>query len=92
MSQPDPSIVNHYLREMVGSIRDVEKSEQVYRDVVAEWQEKCGRTVTADYKAADDPRLRQAIGDGAFYRSRATMYATAAVAVQMDEQRQRGAA
>lgn len=85
------TLVDHYLQEMAESIVKVEESERIYRDVVALYQYAYGETVTADYKAADDPRLRQAVGDGAFYRSRATMYATAAVAVQLDEQRKRGA-
>jgi hypothetical protein len=85
------TLVDHYLQEMAVSIRKVEESEEMYRDVVAQYHASFDRTVTADYKAASDLRLQQAIGDGAFYRSRATMYATAAVAVQMDEQRQRGA-
>jgi hypothetical protein len=85
------TLADHYLQEMAVSIRKVEVSEQDYKSVIDEYQAVHGETVTADYKAASDQRLQQAIGDGAFYRSRATMYATAAVAVQMDEQRQRGA-
>lgn len=85
------TLVDHYLQEMAVSIRKVEVSEQDYKSVIDEYQASHGETVTADYLAADDPRLRTAVGDGAYYRSRATMYATAAVAAQMDEQRQRGA-
>lgn len=84
------SLVDQYIEEMHESIRQVKASERTFAAVVACYQDKYGKTVTADYKAADDPRLRTAVGDGAYYRSRATMYASAATALMLDEQRKRG--
>lgn len=86
------TLVDHYLQEMAESIVEVEESEAAYRAIVARHHAEFGPGILAEQKAATHPALLQAIGDGAYYRSRATMYATAAVAVQMDEQRQRGAA
>lgn len=85
------SRIDHYLTEMHASIAQAEQSEHTYAAVVDCYADKYGPGVTADFKAASDPRLQKAIGDGVYYRDRATMYATAAVAAQMDEQRQRGA-
>ena len=75
--------LDHCLQQMTESIVNAERSEQTYREIVAEYVAACGPGVTADYRAADDPRLRTAIGDGAFYRSKATMYATAATALML---------
>jgi hypothetical protein len=80
--------LGHYLTEMLVSISEVEQSERTYRALVDCYEEKYGEGTTADFKAASDPRLQKAVGDGAFFRSRATMYACAATAVMLDEQRQ----
>jgi hypothetical protein len=85
------SLIDHYLQEMAVSVVDAEESERVYREVRDEYYASFDHTVTAEFKAATDPRLQKAIGDGQYFRARATMYATAAVAVQLDEQRKRGA-
>lgn len=81
------SLLDHYLQEMAESIVKVEKSEETFRAVVAGYEHAHGPGVVADYKAADDVRLRTAVGDGAFYRSRASMYASAATALMLDSQR-----
>lgn len=85
MTRPGP-FVDHYLWEMADSIARVEKSEADYRTVVRLHDEKYGEGVTSDYKAATHPELQRAVGDGAFYRSRAQMYGTAAIALMLHEQ------
>ena len=82
-------IVKHYLAEMIDSIHKVERSEQLYRDTVQRHRDELPVSeIIAEQRAASHPLVQQAIGDGAFYRSRATMYACAATAVMLDEQRQ----
>ena len=85
-------IVKHYLAEMIESIYRVEQSEALYRDTVQRHKDELKvPVIIAEQRAASHPLVQQAIGDGAFYRSRATMYACAATAVMLDERRQRGA-
>lgn len=83
--KPGP-LLDHYLREMADSIQRVEKSEVDYRTVVRLHDERFGEGVTSDYKAATHPELQRAVGDGAFYRSRAQMYSNAAIALILHEQ------
>jgi hypothetical protein len=81
-------IVDHYLSEMIASIVNVEQSEQLYHDTVQRHRDELPYSgIIAEQRAASHPLVQQAIGDGAFYRSRATMCATAAVAAMLDAQR-----
>ena len=85
------TLVDHYLQEMAESIVEVEESEAAYRACVQRHRDEFGPGILAEQKAATHPAVLKAIGDGAFYRSRATMYAAAATAILLDEQRKRGA-
>ena len=79
----DPSLLNHYMWSMAKCITGFENTETIYKAVVKEYEAKHGPGVTADYAAADDPRLRQAIGDGGWYRDKAQTYALGAIALML---------
>lgn len=82
------SLTDHYLQQMAESIVASEESEQLYRDTVQRHRDELKVSpIIAEQRAASHPLVQQAIGDGAYYRSRATMYATAAVAAMLDLQR-----
>lgn len=88
MSATHPDLLDHYMYEMADSIRRSEATEHSFKDVVARHQDRFGQTVTADFRAATHPELKQAIGDGAFYRDRAKTYGIAALAL-MEHRKQR---
>jgi hypothetical protein len=68
------SRLDHLIREHRAALTAVEKSERTYAGLVAAYQEKYGETVTADFKAADDPRLKQAIADGQYFDRKVLRY------------------
>lgn len=83
--QPGP-LLNHYLRGMATSIKAWEESEGVYAAVVAAYKAKYPRSeILAEQRAATHPDLRTAVGDGAFYRDRASTYGLAAIALMLHE-------
>lgn len=82
------TLLDHYLQEMAESIVKAEKAEASYAAITNAYTEQFGPGVTADYKAADDPLLRQAIGDGSYYRDRGQTYALGAIALILDKQRE----
>jgi hypothetical protein len=86
---PDfPNMIDRYVFRACEAIHNAEKTEVTYKNITEEYETKHGKGVTADYAAADDPRLRQAIGDGAWYRDKARTYALGAIALMLHEQRQ----
>jgi hypothetical protein len=86
---PDfPNMIDRYVWRACEAISNAEQSEVAYKSITGEYEAKHGPGVTADYAAADDPRLRQAIGDGSWYRSKAQTYALGAIALMLHEQRQ----
>jgi hypothetical protein len=80
------TLLDHYLWHMCDSIRSFERTEVDYKAVIEEYERRHGPSVTADYAAADDPRFRQAIGDGAWYRDRSRTFALGAIALMLHEQ------
>lgn len=71
--------LDHFLAEHAKSLRKFEAAERRYDAVTAAYRDKHGDTVTADYRAATDPRLKQAIADCAYYRDRSMLYGISAL-------------
>lgn len=73
------------IREHAAALAAVEKSERTYAGLVAAYQERYGRTVTADFKAADDVRLKQAIADGQYYDRKVLRYGVSIIVEVLTE-------
>lgn len=71
--------LDHFLTRHAESLRKFEAAEKRFNDITAAYRAKHGDTVEADFNAANDSRLRQAMADCAYYRDRAQLYATSAL-------------
>lgn len=88
MSQPDPSLLNHYMWSMAKAVKAFEDTEAVYKVREKTIIARYGATVEADYKLADDSAAREAVANGAWQRDRAKTFALSAIAVMLHEQRE----
>lgn len=83
------TLLDHYLQEMAGNIHAFEQTEVVYKRVVdAHVEQYPASRIIAEQRAATHPEVQQAIGDGAWHRDKAKVYALGAIALMLHEQRQ----
>lgn len=82
------SLLDHYLQEMAGNVLAMEQTEVVYKRVVdAHIEQYPASRIIAEQRAATHPDVQQAVGDGAWYRDKAKVYALGAIALMLHEQR-----
>lgn len=84
MSTPTDRLVRRYWASMVSAVYRYEEQKARFDAVKGAYRERHDR-ITADLRAASDPRLTEASGLSYWYRDEALMYAAVISALRADE-------